>query len=713
MTSIFSYKNINFHIITNKDYNIVSVIDPSNSIQILLNKINLIISQMQNCDIIEIIIKELEDTKPHICNDFIGIFNSHCNTKCVLDKSKLYEKYLTLQYNDSLNLLNKIPKELLLNRDQIFQLIILEIEKINTNMSFDHYIECKDNNIFNLIVRFKYKDGLLAKYMKKFKKEYGYDTFEILLELSQLYPYIPPNIVYIRPKINSILIHNILDIDIFKISNWNYMIPLDIIIINMSKILEPYFLKYISIDQSYNLIEMKLLELECKINKNFEKIPLNVFNIIDLKSNNVNKSYWNSGVGYGTSSDIPTWDITAFISKQKLDLIKLVKIIKDIKNEITNINKLNQSYTLDQVLESYLCTLFTDITLLDFNKISDFYHIILDLLNILLSPINKVSLVFINTLHKLMKGINEDIVNIIDNDIYNLLTYTLYIDVYKNLELIQGINNEIIGPILESNKLDNLTNLYSKMIESEMFKYNILDKMHRYYSKSSDKINSKTLLRILSEISSLKNNLPNTWNSSIVMRVPKQNINIFSFLIIGPNDTPYHNGIFEFHVYLSDKYPSVPPNILLNTTDGDTIRFNPNLYANGKVCLSLLGTWRGEQGETWNPELSTLLQIIISIQSLILVEQPYFNEPGYEKTINTVEGNQKTKEYNEYIRLQTIRVAMCNTLKNKIPSYETFIEQHFKFKKEEIILTVNKWYEESDKYKNEMKTAIDELTLLL
>ena len=27
------------------------------------------------------------------------------------------------------------------------------------------------------------------------------------------------------------------------------------------------------------------------------------------------------------------------------------------------------------------------------------------------------------------------------------------------------------------------------------------------------------------------------------------------------------------------------------TTGAGTIRFNPNLYSNGTVCLSLLGTW--------------------------------------------------------------------------------------------------------------------------
>jgi hypothetical protein len=42
---------------------------------------------------------------------------------------------------------------------------------------------------------------------------------------------------------------------------------------------------------------------------------------------------------------------------------------------------------------------------------------------------------------------------------------------------------------------------------------------------------------------------------------------------------------------------------------GATVRFNPNLYNCGKVCLSLLGTWSGAKGETWDPSASSMLQV--------------------------------------------------------------------------------------------------------
>lgn len=54
-------------------------------------------------------------------------------------------------------------------------------------------------------------------------------------------------------------------------------------------------------------------------------------------------------------------------------------------------------------------------------------------------------------------------------------------------------------------------------------------------------------------------------------------------LITGPADTPYANGCFEFDVYFPQDYPSSPPLVNLETTGGHSVRFNPNLYNDGKV----------------------------------------------------------------------------------------------------------------------------------
>lgn len=91
------------------------------------------------------------------------------------------------------------------------------------------------------------------------------------------------------------------------------------------------------------------------------------------------------------------------------------------------------------------------------------------------------------------------------------------------------------------------------------------------------------------------------------------------------------------------------------TTGGGTVRFNPNLYKNGKVCLSILGTW---SGPGWSPA-NTLASCLMSIQSL-LGEKPYHNEPGYEK--EKVRGD--SQRYNEVIQHETLRVAVCGMIDN-------------------------------------------------
>ena len=100
-------------------------------------------------------------------------------------------------------------------------------------------------------------------------------------------------------------------------------------------------------------------------------------------------------------------------------------------------------------------------------------------------------------------------------------------------------------------------------------------------------------------------------------------------LILGPTETPYEYGFFEFAFKFGSDYPSKAPKVDAKTTNGGRSRFNPNIYATGKVCLSTLGTWHGERkGEEWS-SAQGLESILISIQSL-MSNNPYENEPGFE-----------------------------------------------------------------------------------
>lgn len=69
----------------------------------------------------------------------------------------------------------------------------------------------------------------------------------------------------------------------------------------------------------------------------------------------------------------------------------------------------------------------------------------------------------------------------------------------------------------------------------------------------------------------------------------EDNVRNIRALIIGPPDTPYEFGFFELKVKCGDNYPHSAPSVKSITTNAGRSRFNPNIYASGKVCLSILG----------------------------------------------------------------------------------------------------------------------------
>ncbi|GKT75676.1 ubiquitin-conjugating enzyme [Colletotrichum tofieldiae] len=102
-------------------------------------------------------------------------------------------------------------------------------------------------------------------------------------------------------------------------------------------------------------------------------------------------------------------------------------------------------------------------------------------------------------------------------------------------------------------------------------------------------------------------------------------IRITKALIIGPHDTPYEFGFFEF-----------------------AIRFN-------KAC----STWRGERGEEWSAAQG-LESILISIQSL-MSGNPYENEPGFEEA-NDASDKKNQKDYVQKIRHETLRISVIQRM---------------------------------------------------
>jgi ubiquitin-protein ligase len=124
-------------------------------------------------------------------------------------------------------------------------------------------------------------------------------------------------------------------------------------------------------------------------------------------------------------------------------------------------------------------------------------------------------------------------------------------------------------------------------------------------------------------------------------------------LIVGPEGTPYAHCPLLFSLTLPDDYPFTPPRVQVLTSDGRT-RFHPNLYVEGKVCLSILGTWAGPK---WSPVM-TLSTVLSSIQSL-LEANPIVNEPGYEKLTLA---DPRAKGYAEIVQARLVELSVRDLL---------------------------------------------------
>ncbi|XP_050052684.1 ubiquitin-conjugating enzyme E2 Z-like [Dermacentor andersoni] len=120
-------------------------------------------------------------------------------------------------------------------------------------------------------------------------------------------------------------------------------------------------------------------------------------------------------------------------------------------------------------------------------------------------------------------------------------------------------------------------------------------------------------------------------------------------LIVGSSGTPYEGGFFQFLIRFPADYPMSPPRMRFMTTDEGRVRFNVNLYANGKVCMSSLGT---APGPGWVP-VDYLSNLLVSVQSMMDAE-PYFYG------CKTEEQPGDSGIYNQFIQHETIRVAVCD-----------------------------------------------------
>lgn len=603
-------------------------------------------------------------------NNILKNLNIKKNLNYSLLKKNALEKLdlLNLKSNNNFDTVNRI------------NIIINEIKRLNEIPEISLSI-CDDIYNFNLVYE-----------SKKLNRDI---IININLDILE-YPYKPPNLMVIKPILKNNFNYHLRMMNIFKIENWTMTNSLPFIISNIIDLIDLYAIieEDKSVSDIYKLLfDLSIcskLKLDIKTN---EQIQINqeIKKNIELKNETNEENIWKQGTGYGTKSSTE-WNIKEYIESNKYKNIKYNNIIEKILNIIENDSN-NCLYEIKNsvLIEFLINNLFNNLDIEIIEEYPIYYKNMLKIMKILIQLDKTIFEIYIDLFNKL--NINfESSIKLYKNDIMNEL-------------------NDILKDLINVNIKKDINQDYVSKLESLQFN---LDFSFNVSNSTNNRITSKQgNIKLRKDISILQNSLPLNIDSGIFVRVSEDNMQHMKALIIPSKDTPYSNGCFIFDIFIPETYPLNPPKFKLLTTGNGTVRFNPNLYACGKVCLSLLGTWEGNESESWN-NMSSILQVLISIQSLIFVEEPFFNEPGYEKSFNSEKGKQISIEENNKYRYNTYLWAILDILKHKPLEFEDVINTHFYYKKNIILEQLDNWAANSTfKYseREKIKRLIEEINL--
>lgn len=566
-------------------------------------------------------------------SEFI-FYDISCTSLDITKKSKINEEQLIENTN-----FERKKIDALFTQEEVALSIIKELFKVEEN-----YPNIKITDVYNIE---------LNNFCSKFP-----DTYLKLILDKDYYPILTPDIS-LNPPIDPIYMYEMLshpDLDVrnmSKIRNINYIIS------RVKTFLEDY-------------------NLECKLNPDITNTMLSLLKnnnyrmkvttpLINTNDNITKPLPKNSGLGYG--GKVSTWDVNAYlnnlvrIKESNEILLDSIYLFLESNKENKDINEIHERFSLNtfwiDLLEKYEVTENKY-----FTSIKNILYI-MNYLNL------KIKIPFLNMFITAHDGNKDELINIINQYINNILI--------KEETAEQNANDEYVTKL--------------QPLQSDMYPY-VNTKKHNFVDDvgKHNGFNSTIASRIIpKQYQIISKSLPLTSTHAIFFRQDEDHINLFKFAVIPNEDTPYKYGVFVFDVFLPIDFPNCPPVVNHTTSRKNNFRFNPNLYSNGYVCLSLLGTWSGQsQSERWIPPNSdgtgsTLYQVIMSISAMVFSEEPWFNEPGRESQIGNATTNTYAQSYNKDIIDGTINYAIINQLKYPEEGFEDVIKEHFRLKKDNII----------------------------
>eukprot|EP00041_Stephanoeca_diplocostata_P019659 m.427671 g.427671 ORF g.427671 m.427671 type:complete len:165 (-) comp21363_c1_seq17:2048-2542(-) len=134
----------------------------------------------------------------------------------------------------------------------------------------------------------------------------------------------------------------------------------------------------------------------------------------------------------------------------------------------------------------------------------------------------------------------------------------------------------------------------------------------------------RALRRLMKEYKEIKTNGP---HGILAGPVDEENFFEWEAVIAGPEGTALEGGLFTANLSFPKSYPNEPPKMTF-TND----MFHPNIYKDGKVCISILHTAEDDPGgyelpsERWSP-VQSIEKILLSVVSMLA-------EPNDESAAN-------------------------------------------------------------------------------
>jgi ubiquitin-protein ligase len=114
----------------------------------------------------------------------------------------------------------------------------------------------------------------------------------------------------------------------------------------------------------------------------------------------------------------------------------------------------------------------------------------------------------------------------------------------------------------------------------------------------------------------------------------------WNIMLFGPSDTIFEGGIFNCQLIFTKDYPNKPPEFKFI----DNL-LHPNIYIDGKVCMSILHEGEDQYGyehisERWNPSHS-VNSILMSLLSIL-------TEPNFESPANVDASKLWREDFSRY-----------------------------------------------------------------